>query len=441
MLEGPIFSKLVLFALPIFVSNLFQQLYNTIDTAIVGHTLGTSSLAAIGSVNSVFDLFVGFALGIGNGLSIVAARSFGAKNEELLKRTVAGSMIIGIASSVLITLIAMLCLRPLLHLINVPEQLLDEAYSYISTITLGLCVMFAYNLCAGLLRAIGNSVMPLVFLVFSSILNIILDLLFITQFGMGIAGAAVATVIAQGVSSVLCVIYIMIKTKELLPSKRHFKVGESLIAELLGQGYSMAFMVSIVNVGSVILQSSINGINDELILAAHTAARKLFMFCNMPFLALALADSTFVSQNVGAGRFDRIKKGMKQSYIAFFVMAAVLSVFLLAAAEDMVRLIAGTDNETVLRNGGLYLKIVAPNYAILGILLSTRNGLQGLGQKIIPLVSSMIEMVGKIIFVAAFIPVYKYMAVIVCEPAIWVVMTLQLLIAFWGNEKLRDCQN
>ena len=167
MLEGAIFSKLLLFAIPIFISNIFQQLYNTIDTAIVGHTLGTSSLAAIGSVNSVFDLLVGFALGIGNGFSIVAARCYGARDEDMLKRSVAGSLIIGAVSSVVLTCGALLGLRPLLYLIKVPAQLVDEAYSYIAAITAGLAVMFCYNLCAGLLRAIGNSVMPLVFLIFS----------------------------------------------------------------------------------------------------------------------------------------------------------------------------------------------------------------------------------------------------------------------------------
>lgn len=438
MLDGAIFRNLVVFALPIFVSNVFQQFYNTMDTAIVGHTLGTSSLAAIGSVNSVFDLLVGFALGIGNGLSIVAARSFGAKDGELLKRSVAGSLVIGIASSVLVTAVALLGLRPLLVAIKVPPHLLDEAYSYIVTVTLGLVVMFAYNLCAGMLRAIGNSVMPLVFLIFSSVLNIILDLLLITQFRMGIVGAAVATVVAQGVSAVLCIVYIVTRTKELLPSREHFAVGRELFFELLGQGYSMAFMGAIVNAGSVILQMGINGLNDEFIIAGHTAARKLYIFFNMPFVALSVAVSTFVSQNVGAGNFGRIKKGMKQSYAAFVVMAAAMTVFLLFAADNMVKLIAGTDNETVLRNGGLYLKIVAPNYAVLGILLATRYALQGLGKKLVPLVSSIIEMVGKVIFVAVFIPLYQYMAVIFCEPVIWVVMTVQLLFTFWGNDKIKS---
>ena len=202
MLEGSIFKSLVIFMIPILISNIFQQFYNTMDTAIVGNTLGMTSLSAIGSCAAVYDLLVGFALGIGNGLSIVTARSYGSGDEELLKKSVAASFVIGIISSIVITIIASIGIKPLLIAINVSPDLLNEAYSYIIVIVQFLVVMFAYNLCAGLLRAIGNSLMPLVFLIISSVLNIGLDLFFITQLHMGVRGAAVATVIAQGVSVV-----------------------------------------------------------------------------------------------------------------------------------------------------------------------------------------------------------------------------------------------
>ena len=180
MLEGSIFKSLVIFMIPILISNIFQQFYNTMDTAIVGNTLGMTSLSAIGSCAAVYDLLVGFALGIGNGLSIVTARSYGSGDEELLKKSVAASFVIGIISSIVITIIASIGIKPLLIAINVSPDLLNEAYSYIIVIVQFLVVMFAYNLCAGLLRAIGNSLMPLVFLIISSVLNIGLDLFFIT---------------------------------------------------------------------------------------------------------------------------------------------------------------------------------------------------------------------------------------------------------------------
>ena len=196
LMHGPIFQRLVIFMLPIFVSNLFQQLYNTVDTMIVGNVLGDTALAAIGSCGSIYELLVGFGLGIGNGLAIVAARSYGAQDDDLLKKTVAGSLVIGLIASLCITLAGAVGLRPLLVLLDTPAEILEDAYRYIIVIDYGVMVMFAYNLCAGLLRAIGNSFMPLVFLLLSSGLNILLDLLFIAKMGMGVQGAAVATVIS-----------------------------------------------------------------------------------------------------------------------------------------------------------------------------------------------------------------------------------------------------
>ena len=251
LMHGPIFKSLVVFMLPIFVSNLFQQLYNTVDTMIVGNVLGDTALAAIGSCGSIYELLVGFGLGIGNGLAIVAARSYGAQDHDLLKKTVAGSLVIGLIASLCITLAGAVGLRPLLVLLDTPAEILEDAYRYIIVIDYGVLVMFAYNLCAGLLRAIGNSFMPLVFLLLSSGLNILLDLLFIARMGMGVQGAAVATVISQGVSVLLCIVYVFAKVKLLLPEKKHFRVGRHLYWELFSQSICMGLMSSIVSAGSV----------------------------------------------------------------------------------------------------------------------------------------------------------------------------------------------
>ncbi|MBQ7677063.1 MAG: MATE family efflux transporter [Lachnospiraceae bacterium] len=440
MIGGPILQNLIMFAVPIFISNVFQQLYNTMDTAIVGNTLGTESLAAIGSVNSVFDLLTGFCIGIGSGMAIVTGRCYGAKDPDRIKQSVAGCIVIGVVSCILFTILAALGVRPLLHLINVPEHLIEKSYSYIIVIILGLVVMFAYNTLAGVMRAIGNSVIPLIFLVFSSVLNVILDLVLITQAHMGVAGAAVATVIAQGVSAVLCVIYIMKKTPLLIPERRHFAIDAKMYKDLLGQGYSMAMMGAIVNAGSVILQSGINGLGSTLI-AAHTAARKLYMFFFMPILSLGIAMATFIAQNAGAKKPERIIKGMQTAYTMDVVLAAVISVVLFFFADAIVSLIAGTTEPDVVKNGGLYLKVVGPNYAVLGILLNTRYGLQGIGKKLLPLISSVIEFAMKILFVIAFIPMFGFYAVVACEPVIWVVMTIQLLFSFWGSDYIRAARH
>ncbi len=437
MIQGPIFRSLVLFALPLLGSNIFQQFYNTMDTMIVGNYLGDASLAAIGVCTPIYDLMVGFALGIGNGLAIVTARSFGSGDREQLKRSVASSMVIGLFSSLVITVIAQVCLYPLLRLLNTPAEIIDEAYSYISTVTLFVIVMFAYNLCAGLLRAVGNSFMPLMFLILSSVVNIVLDIVFITSLGMGVRGAAVATVISQGISVVLCVVYIFKKTGILVPERRHFKADPGMYRELLGQGFSMGFMSSIVSAGSVILQYGINGLG-YLIIAAHTSARKLYLFSMMPLSSMGMAFSTFVSQNKGADQGARIRRAMKCVYLYDVVVTVIITAVMWVCAPGLVRWISGSGEAVVLENGARYLKVVAPFYAVLGILLDTRFALQGLGMKILPLVSSIIEFVGKILFVLVFIPRFAYMAVIFCEPVIWCIMTVQLVYTFYTDDYIRS---
>ena len=429
LLHGPIFRNLILFMLPIFVSNLFQQLYNTVDTMIVGNVLGDTALAAIGSCGSIYELLVGFGIGIGNGLSIVAARSYGAQDEDLLKRTVAGSLVIGLCASFVITAAGFFGLRPLLQLLDTPAEILEDAYRYIIVIDLGVLVMFLYNLCAGLLRAIGNSVMPLVFLLISSVLNVGLDLWFIAGVGMGVRGAAVATVIAQGISVVLCVLYVLAKVRILIPEKKHLAVGSHLYWELFSQSISMGLMSSIVSAGSVVLQYGINGLG-TLVIAGHTAARKLFSFTDMPIMAMASAGSTFVSQNRGAGQPERIRKGMREIWLYAFGVAAVAILLMNVGAEWMVRFVSGSSEPVVLENGARYLLWNAPFYSVLGVLLSTRYALQSLGQKVLPLFSSLIEFVGKIVFVLFFIPRFAYNAVILCEPVIWCLMALYLVAVY-----------
>ena len=437
MIQGPIFRSLVLFYIPLLGSNIFKHFYNTMDTMIVGNYLGDVSLAAIGVCTPIYDLMVGFGLGIGNGLAIVTARSFGSGDMEELKKSVASSVVIGLFSSLVITLMAQFCLYPLLRLLNTPPEIIDQAYSYISTVTLFVVVMFAYNLCAGLLRAVGNSFMPLVFLVISSCFNIVLDILFITRFNMGVRGAAVATVISQGISVVFCVIYILKKSRILVPEKKHFSVDRDMYRELMGQGFSMGFMGSIVSAGSVILQYGINGLG-YLIIAAHTSARKLYMFSMMPISSMALAFSTFVSQNKGADQGGRIRKAMKCVYLYDLVITIVITAVTWVWAPGLVKWISGSAEAVVLDNGAMYLGIVTPFYVILGILLDTRFALQGLGMKLLPLVSSIIEFVGKILFVLVFIPRFAYMAVIFCEPVIWCVMAAQLVYTFYTNRYIRS---
>ena len=437
LLQGNIFKALLLFMIPLLISRVFQQMYNTVDTMIVGNYLGEEALAAMGAGSAVYELLLGFALGISNGLSIVAARSFGVGDRQLLKRSVAGALVIGAGLTVAIVLLSRVFLMPLLRLMNTPEAIIDQSYAYVSTLLLFVGVMFAYNLFAGLLRSIGNSIAPLVFLILSAVLNIFLDIVFITEFSMGIRGAAIATVLAQGISAVLCLIYIFLKCRLLIPSAEHFRIDGDLYKELLGQGFSMGFMSAIVSTGTVILQSAINNLG-YLTIAGHTAARKVNSFCMMPVSVVGMALSTFVSQNRGANQGERIRKGVFYANVLCVCCGVLLMAILYPGAPAAIALISGSKEQVVLDIGTRYLWFTAPFYAVLGILFDLRYSLQAIGQKLLPLVSSIIEFLGKIVFAIIIIPILGYSGVILCEPVIWCLMTLQLVWAFYRNPYIRQ---
>lgn len=436
LLKGNILKSLIIFSIPLFISNLFQQLYNTVDVMIVGNYLGDVSLAAIGACAAVYELLVGFALGVGNGFSIVAARSFGSGNKDLVKKSVAASMVLGSVIVVIVMIISKFFLYNLLEILNTPANIIDEAYSYISLITIFVGVMFLYNLLAGILRAIGNSITPLIFLIISSVLNIFLDIIFIVNFHMGIRGAAVATVISQAISSILCILYIYKKAEILIPKKEHFKFDKELYKELLGQGLSMGIMLMVVSAGTVILQSAINNLG-YLIIASHTAARKISSFANMPLIALSMSLATFVSQNKGADQGKRIRKAVKYANIIVAIFGVVATVLLLFVAPFAVKLLSGSNETVVIDNASKYLIINSAFYPVLGVLLNLRNSLQGLGEKMLPLTSSVIEFVGKILFVIFLIPTLQYFGVIICEPIIWCIMCIQLIYAFYTHSYIK----
>lgn len=435
-LNGPIFMPMLRFAIPVFFSILFQQLYNTVDTLIVGRTLGETALAAIGAVVPIYDLLIGFALGFGNGLAIVTARCYGAGDEKMLKKSVAASVVIGVAVVAALTIWSQIIMIPLLRILHTPSEVIGEAYGYISVITRFTLVMFAYNLCAGMLRAVGNSLMPLVFLIISSLANILLDYVFIAILHRGLRGAAEATVIAQSISVCLCLVYIARAVPMIIPKKEHFNADMRLYREMTAQGLSMGFMNCFVSAGSVILQSGINGLG-YLIIAAHTSARRIYQFCMIPSIAMMQTVNTFVSQNYGARKPERIRRSMKYSYLYTAALTVIITVLVWSFAPYMIRWISGSDETKVLENGMLYLRIVSPCYVILGLLNNTRTALQSIGEKILPVLSSVIELFGKIIFTAVLVPRFHYIAVIVCEPVIWCLMVAELFAAFWLNPFIR----
>ena len=399
LIGGPIMKNLLIFMLPILISYIFQQLYNAADTAIVGHFLGEQSLAAVGANVAVFDLMVMFAQALGNGLCIVVSRAYGAGDESKLRKSVAGSLVIGAGTIAVMTALSLLGLGPLLRILGTPEAIYAEALAYIRIIGGWTVMMFAYNLLSSLLRAIGNSAMTLVFLIISSVLNVILDIALVAGAGMGVRGAATATVIAQGVSAVLCAAYILKRARILIPRREDFACEKKLYG--------------------------------------HTTARKLFMLCILPYTAMGMAVSTFVSQNKGAGQRERIIRGVRQSYVYDLICCGITIIILFLFADELAVLISGSTNPELIGNVVAYLRFAAVFTGILGVLHQTRLALQGLGAKITPVISSCIELAGKCLFAWRLVPQMGYRAVILCEPLIWCVMALHLVIAFFTNPYIR----
>lgn len=432
--KGNIFKSLMVFMIPILLANIFQQLYNTADTMIVGHYLGDNALAAMGATASVFELLVGFANGVGNGYSVVIARFIGAKDNKRVKQAVAAGIILTAILSLIIMGLSISILRPLMTLLNTPKEIFEVAYGYLFTVCIFVAVTAFYNLSGGILRAKGNSFIPLIMLFISSVLNIILDIIFIGYIHMGVKGAAIATVIAQFVSAILCITYILVKEKDILPDKEHFIYDRDIYKDMIAQGLSMGLMMSIVSMGTVILSGAINKLGKDII-ASYISARKIMSFGLIIISTLASSLTTFVSQNLGAKEYQRINDGIKISTGISIIWSLIMIIVLYAVADKLIYMISSSDNMTVINNGSMYLKISCLFYPPLAVLCNLRCALQGMGKKIIPLISSIIELLGKIVFVIFIVPVYGFMGVIMCEPVIWIFMMVELLWAYLKARK------
>ncbi len=430
LLDGNVGTAMLLFALPIFISRMFQQIYNAADTMIVGRILGEQSLAAIGSCTAIYDMMIGFGIGVGNGLGVVTARAFGYGDESFLKKSVFGGFLIELVMSILIMIAGAIWLKPLLLMLGTPEEILSEAASYIVTIAIGCSAMFFFNFFSGMLQAIGNSLIPLCFLILASILNVILDFPMIGSFG--VRGAAFATVLAQALSAVLCLCYIRLHATILLPKKKDLQVEKKLYGELITQGLAMGFMSAIVCSGTIILQSSINAMGTKII-AGHTAARRMFMFVIMPGVSYAIASATFASQNYGAGKPDRVRRCIRIGIGMVICESILATIIILFFGKSIVTFLTGSTDSVIVNTANSYMLFTAPLIWITGILSCLRNSLQGLGEKRMPIISSVIELIGKILFTLWIVPRLGYKGVILCEPMIWVIMCSQLAWAFRHN--------
>ena len=383
LLHGPILKSLLLFALPIMASRVFQQIYNTMDTLIVGYTLGDSSIAAMGACSSIYEMMTGFTFGVGNGLAIVTARCFGRQETDRMKKSVASCIVIGVAVTLVVTILATIFMHPLLRLLKTPAEILEESYSYISILSIFLFVMFAYNLCSGLLRAIGNSFMPLVFLIFSSLVNIVLDLLFIGAFHWGVWAAAVATTISQAVSMILCMIHLMKKGTIYQVELKKLHIDREMLGQIIRYGLPSGVQNSVIGFANVIVQSNINSFG-KVAMAAYGAYSKLEGFAFLPVTSFTMALTTFVGQNLGAGLHDRAKKGSRFGIIASVVIAEIIGVTMYLLAPQLVALFSPTPEVVELgtrqmRTTALFFCLLAYSHAIASIC-------RGAGKAFVPMV-------------------------------------------------------
>ena len=425
--EGTPWKQILLFSIPIFWGNIFQLLYSLVDTKIVGSTLGTEALAAVGSVSTLHTLMTGFLNGLTLGFSLITAMCFGADNMKRLKKSFAMTMELGVMTTTVLVVALMLVLQPLLHLLNVPEEQFAMSYAYISVLIVGLFATVLYNLCANTLRAIGDSLTPLLFLILATVSNIGLDYLFILAFHMGVQGAAYATVLAQLISVVLCFIRIFRKFPVLHLQKSDFRPEKELIVEMYKSGLSMGLMSCLVSIGTIMLQSAINTLGTTVIVA-HTAARKVFEIMSLPMSVLGSAMATYCGQNYGAKRFDRIRQGIWASLLIAAIWSVAVFIICHTVEGALIRFVASTTDAEVIYWGSMYLKVDMSFIVVCGVIVILRNSMQGFGDRVIPVFSSCIELAGKIIFAFVFAPMFAYWGIIWAEPVVWIAMVIPLIV-------------
>lgn len=434
MTQGNALRHILVFAIPLFIGNMLQQIYSMVDTTVAGYSLGEGAIAAIGATSSLFALFTDFAVGLNSGFGIVLSHKFGAHDDQGFKTACANMMVLNLRISVICTLFFTILIKPILHLMNVPPEIFTDAYIYIIVIIMGIIFTFTYNLFANILRAVGNSSSALYFLLASGIINVGLDILLMKVLKMGVLGAAIATVSATLISAVLCVFYTFKNYKGLLPSYKEFKSGNNLYKELLTTGFAMALMYCVVDFGSIIFQGATNKLGD-LYIAAHTAARRIIMLLMQPLIAIATANSTFVGQNYGAGKLHRIRTTIKKIMALEVVIGLVTFIFVYLTDKYLIKFTTGTNNADIIKNGVLSLRIHLPFYAPLGVLFVIRTSLQGMGQKIIPIISSSMELGIKILSAAVMIPQLGFIGTCITEPIIWVICMIFLVISYVSYSK------
>ena len=425
MTKGNPLKLMLQFALPLLIGNLLQQTYNIIDAAIVGQILGTKALASVGASSSVQFLVLGFCMGCCTGFGVPVAKYFGAEKLDTMRNYVFNGAVITVVIAVVVTSACAILCPQILHILSVPEDIFDGAYSYLLIIFLGIPFTLLYNYLSSILRSVGDSRTPFLFLAFSAVLNIFLDLFCIVILKWGCAGAAIATITAQAISGILCLFYMFRKVKVLRIGKKNMEVKGAAVRELLSMGLPTGLQFSITAIGSMVMQSANNGLGSVCV-SAFTAAMRIKQFAMCPFDAIATAASVFCSQNLGAGKPERIRQGLRQSLIVGVSYGIVSGLVLIFAGRTLSMIFVSRSAVDVLDAAGKYLRCLGFFYWSLGILNVCRMVTQGLGYSGRAVLSGVAEMVARIIVSVGFVGTYGYTAICFADQTAWITASLYI---------------
>ena len=437
MTEGRPISLILRFALPLLMGNLFQQTYNMVDAAIVGRALGAEALGAVGASTSVQFLVLGFCIGICTGFTIPIAQAFGAGRFDNLRRFIFHSILLTAFFALFLTLLCSLLCSRILHVLKTPEELFRDAYVYLLIIFLGIPFNLIYNLCSSILRAVGDSRTPFLFLAFSAVLNIGLDLLLILAFHLGTEGAAIATIVSQGVSGFLCILLIRKKYEFLHILKDEKKVQGHFIRILLSMGVPMGLQFSITAIGSMVMQSANNALG-AVYVSAYAAGMKIKQLAMCPFDAIATGVSTFAGQNYGAGKIDRVRKGIFHGTIAGILYGVMIGIVLIFFGRSLSMMFVEKSYISVLDASGLYLRCLGFFYWVLGILNVCRMSVQGLGYSFLAIFGGVLEMIARITVSFGFVPRYGFKAICFADQSAWISAAIYIVIALlWVLNRIK----
>ena len=429
MTKGNPGKILLEFTLPLFIGNVFQQLYNMVDSIIVGQFVSTNALAAVGSTGTIMFLITGLAFGMTTGFTILTAQRFGAGDMTGMRKTAVSSTILTGIVSIVLTLASVLFMKPLLTFMHTPEDIFDDAYTYIMIICGGIFTQVLYNLLSSILRALGNSKTPLYFLLLSAGLNIVLDLVLIIYFHMGVAGAAYATVISQGVSGFLCLIFIIKKVPVLHMEKGEFRLEKNLSIQQLKVGFPMALQYSITAIGTMMVQSALNMLC-SIAVAAFTAANKIENLLTQAYVAQGVTMATYCAQNMGAGRPDRIRKGFRAADIQGFLYGIAAGIFFLFAGKYLTYLFLSENVEEVIGNVEIYLRCIGIFMIPLAIVNIYRNGIQGMGYGLLPMMAGVAELFGRGLTALVAAHYRSYFGTCMASPMAWILASALLLVMY-----------